>query len=279
VNRLRTSWEIVRSSWAVLRQDKELLVLPVLSFLATVVVMGTFAAGFVAFGGLDGITDEGSTPGPGWYLAFFVMYLVLAVVTIFFNAALVHAANERLEGGDPTLGSALGGAASRFGALLPWALISATVSVILRNIQERSGLLGRALVGLVGVAWSLVTFLVLPVIVIEGVSVTTALRRAAELFRRTWGEQMAGVIGIGLVAFLAILVGVPLPLVLGLSQTPVLVGIGIGLFAAWVAVVATVGAALSGIFQAALYRYAAAGDTPAGFSPDLMSRAFIPRRG
>lgn len=278
MNRLRTSWEIVRSSWAVLRHDKELLVLPVVSFVATVVVMGSFAVGFVAFGGLDEITEEGTTPSLGWYLALFVMYLVLAVITIFFNAALVHAANERLEGGDPTLGSALGGAASRFGALLPWALISATVSVFLRNMQERSGLVGRALVGLVGVAWSLVTFLVLPVIVIEGVSVTTALRRSAELFRRTWGEQMAGVIGIGLVAFLAILAGVPIPLLLGLTQVPFLVGIGIGLFAAWVAVVATVGAALSGIFQAALYRYAAAGSAPAGFSPELMSRAFVPRR-
>lgn len=252
--------------------------LPVVSFLATLVVMGTFAAGFVALGGLDDVTDETARISPAWYLALFAMYLVLAIVTIFFNAALIHAANERLDGGDPSLGSALSGAASRFGALVPWALISATVSVILRNIQERSGLLGRALVGVVGVAWSLVTFLVLPVIVIEGVSVTTALRRAAELFKRTWGEQMAGVIGIGLVTFLAVLAGVPVPLLLGLTQEPVLIGIGVGLFVAWVAVVATVGAALSGIFQAALYRYAAAGSAPAGFSPELMSRAFVPRR-
>lgn len=278
MNRLRTSWEIVRSSWTVLRQDKELLVLPVLSFAATVVVMGTFAAGFFALGGADRLTEEGANLGPGWYLATFAMYLALAIVTIFFNAALVYAANVRLGGGDPTLASAVRGAASRFGALVPWALISATVSVILRNIQERSGLLGRALVGVVGVAWSLVTFLVLPIIVIEGIGVTGAFKRASELFRRTWGEQIAGVIGIGLVTFLAILAGAPV-LLLGLTGVAALTGIGIGLFVVWVAVVATVGAALSGIFQAALYRYAATGTSTSAFSPDLMGRAFVPRRG
>jgi len=89
----------------------------------------------------------------------------------------------------------------------PWAILSATVSVVLRAVQERSGILGRIAVGLVGMARTLVTFLVLPIIVVEGTGVKDALSRSASAFKRTWGENVVGNAGIGLVGFLMILAG------------------------------------------------------------------------
>jgi hypothetical protein len=278
MGRIRASIEIVKASWAVLAHDRELLWLPVLSFLATAVTVALFAGGFLAVGGTDVVDGGRVQPTIGSYVLLFVMYLVLAIITVFFNAALVSAAHERLRGGDPSVESALAGATSRFGLLLPWALVSATVSTILKSLQERAGLLGRIVIGVVGIAWALVTFLVLPVIVVEGLSVGAAIKRSKDLFTRTWGEQVVGNAAIGLVSFLAILgfglVAVPLMFT---GVTAVLIA-AIVAWVVWAAIVSAVGAAMSGIFQTALYLYASTGEVPSGFSPVAIEAAFRPKR-
>jgi hypothetical protein len=278
MGRIRASIEIVKASWAVLQHDRELHWLPVLSFLSTAVTIALFAGGFIAFSGTDAIDGGRVQPSVGGYVLLFLLYLVLAIVTVFFNAALVSAAHERLAGGDPSVESALAGATSRFGLLLQWALVSATVSTILKSIQERAGILGRIVVGLVGIAWALVTFLVLPVIVIEGLSVGAAVKRSKELFVRTWGEQVVGNAAIGLGAFFAILgfgvVAVPL-MITGVTA---LVIAAVVTWVVWALVVSAVSAAMSGIFQTALYLYASTGSVPPGFSPVAIEAAFRPKR-
>src|SRR6056297_3607492 len=140
MGKLSRSWSLATSSWAVLRDDKELLALPAISAVASLVCVAPFFAGAFLTGSTASTGgDQGLQLGPLGYALMFVGYLVGAYVTIFFQAALIHAANERLQGGDPTLGSALAGAGERAGAILPWALLSATVSVVLRSLQERSG--------------------------------------------------------------------------------------------------------------------------------------------
>jgi hypothetical protein len=182
---LQRSWSIVKSSWAVLRQDRELVWLPVISFACTLVTLGlTF--GLAWAGGAD-LGSDRFHPGPLGSVVLFVGYVALAYITIFFNAALISAANERMSGGDPTVSSALAGARARAGRILPWAIVSATVSIVLRALSERSGTLGRFVVGLIGMAWSLVTFLVLPILVLEDVGVGAAITRSKDLFKRTWG--------------------------------------------------------------------------------------------
>jgi hypothetical protein len=208
-----------------------------------------------------------------------VSYFVLAYVTIFFNTALVWAANERLEGRDPSLGSSLAAARSRAGTILPWALVSATVSFVLRAIEERAGFIGRIVIGLIGVAWTLVTFLVLPIVVLEGESVGKAIKRSASMFKRTWGENVIGQGGIGLVAVLAILVAVPVVVVLVLSGITALVVLAIALGVVWFAVVAVVTSALGVVYQTALYRYASNGTVSAGFTQDQIAGAFAPKKG
>jgi hypothetical protein len=277
MGRIRASIEIVKASWAVLRQDKELLWLPVLSFFATAVTIALFAGGFLAVSHGDALSGDRVAPGPAGYVLLFLLYLALAIITIFFNAALVSAAHERLSGGDPTVESALAGATRRFGVLLPWALVSATVSTVLKSLQERAGLLGRLVVGLVGIAWALVTFLVLPIIVIEGLSVGAAIKRSKDLFVRTWGEQVVGNAAIGVVSFLAIVAFAPVGLLLVLSGASALVIAGIVAWVLWAAVVSVVGAAMSGIFQTALYLYASTGTVPSGFPEQAIAAAFRPK--
>jgi hypothetical protein len=267
---------LAKASWGVLRRDKELAVLPLISVLAWLVIAATFFAP-IALVANDASNGDSWTSNPVTWVLGFAGYVALSYVVIFFNAAIVCGADERLRGGDPTVGSALRGAMDRAGVLLPWAVLSATVSLILRAIEERSGLLGRIVAGLVGIAWSLVTFLVLPILVVERIGVVDAVKRSTELFKRTWGEQVVTNGGISIIGFVVLIAGalvtVPLFLIGGAAAF-----LGIVLLVAWFGIVISVMTTLSGIVQLALYRYAVDGAVPGFGDDDLLRNAFRPRR-
>lgn len=280
MGRIRNSIELFKASWAVIRQDRELLVLPVFSAIAALATIGLFAVPVLATVNFDAVSIEGASTveaSPLTYVLLFLAYVVLAFVGIFFNAALVHAANERMSGGDPTLSSALGGAASRLNRILPWAIVSATVSMIIRQIQERGGLLGGILGFLGGLAWAAVTFLVLPILVIENIGVVDAVKRSTGLLRNAWGEGLAGNAGLGIIGFIAM---IPFFIIGALGvfagSTAVLVP-ALAIAILGVVGVAIVMSALSIVYQTALYRFAT-GQPAVVFSQDLMQNAFQPKR-
>jgi hypothetical protein len=274
MNRLETSWELAKRSWAVLRSDKSLAWFPVLSFLASVVVLGAFA-GLVA---LTGVDRDGSSDSlaPIGYVFIVLAYVALAFVQTYFLAALVAGADARLRGGHSSVSTALEIANSRLHRLLPWALVSATVTMILRAIEERFGFVGTLVASLVGLAWNLVTFLTVPILVLEDLGVGAALRRSKDLFKKTWGENVVGQAGLGIVGFLAMLPGL---LVVGIGAA--LGTFGLVVFGAigvvWIVVAATVVAALSGIYRTALFHYASTGQVPADFAGVDFQGTFRPR--
>ena len=279
MSRIRNSLALARSSWAVLKADKELVLLPVISGIASLIVASSFILPIIlADSAYIGGATIGSIGGAPIGLLL-LMYFVLAYITIFFNAALISAANERLEGGDPTIGSAIRGAARRAGKILPWALLSAVVSVILRAIEERVGFVGKIVIALVGMAWTVVTFLVLPIIVVEGVGTGKALKKSGSLLRNTWGENLAGHAGLGIVGFLLILPSIVLVAAGIASVGTGAGGVAIGLGVLWGIIVMVVMAALTGIYQTALYHFAVSGHVPSGyFDNTVMQSAFQTRR-
>jgi len=269
MGRIRNSIELAKSSWQVLKSDKELLALPVISGIASIIAATTFIIPLLAT-----TYRESETIGATTYALLFVMYVVLAYITIFFNAALVSAAHERLCGGDPTIGSAIRGAASRAGKILPWAIVSATVSIILRAIEKRVGFLGRIVAAFAGMAWTVVTFLVLPIIVIEDMSVKDAIKKSGNLFKHTWGENLAAQVGFGLIGFIAILPAIAI-FFLAVSAGGGALVAGIVVAVVWTIAVSVVIAALSVIFQTALYHFAVEGQVPSGyFGQSMMQSAF-----
>lgn len=271
MGRIRNSIELAKSSMEVLKADKELLLLPIISGLASIVTAATFLVPLVAAGALSADTVS--------YVVLFLMYVALAYVTIFFNAALVSATHERLEGGDPTLGSAIAGARKHARRILPWAIVSATVSIILRAIEERAGFVGQIVAGFAGMAWAVVTFLVLPVMVIEGVGVVDGVKKSGDMFKRTWGENLAAQIGFGLLGFLALIPAIALIFAAAaVSGGAVIAAIVIA--GLWMIGVAVVLSAMSVVFQTALYHFAVDGSVPSGyFSNDTMRSAFATKRG
>ena len=277
MGRIRKTWELAKDSWAILKGDKELVALPVMSAVTMLVVAAVFGGLVLLVGdGLSGNSSEDFDPGPFGYLLIAIAYFAVAFVGVFFNAALVAGAYQRLTGGNPTLGSALGGAFARVHRLLGWALIAATVGLILQAIEDR---LGPLISNLVGAAWRVVTFLVIPVLVVEDLGAIKGLKRGAGLFKRTWGENVAAYVGFGLLGFVAALPGVIVAALLVVTGVDALVIVGVAVGVIWLLAAAAVVAALSGIFQAALYAYAVDGEVPTGFSQEALAGSFGPRRG
>ena len=277
--RFSRSWALLKASADVLRQDKELMVFPLVSTIAAILVLGSFIAPIFAFGWLDQL-EEG-TANVVVYAWLFAFYLVQYFVIFFFNTALVGAAMIRLRGGDPTVADGFRIAFSKIVPILGYAAIAATVGVILRAIEERLGFVGKWIAGLFGAAWTVATFLVVPVLVVENVGPIDAVKKSVELLKKTWGENIIGNAGVGLAFFLlyvllALASGAAVVLATKLGQ-PTLVFVVGGLAIACFVVLVLVHAALSGIYAAALYRYAAEGDAGGAFQAKTLGEAFRPK--
>lgn len=156
-------------------------------------------------------------------------------------------------------------------------MVSATVSVVLRAVQERSRIIGRIVVGLVGMTWTVVTFMVLPVIVFEGVGVGPAIKRSTQILRGTWGENLIVNGGIGLLGLLAALPATLVMVAAVATGSAPVVALGMAAGVAWLIVVACVCSALAGVFQVALYRFATSGVTPPHFQGVDLAHAFTTR--
>jgi len=278
--RFSNSFALMKASANVLKLDKELMVFPLMSGIATVLVAASFIAPLVWVGGPRMFPDGGPV-GYAGYVYGFLFYLVQYTVIFFFNAALVGAALIRLDGGDPTVSDGLAIASKRMGSILGYAAIAATVGMILRAIQERSGILGKIVAGLFGMAWTLTTYLTVPILVTKDVGPIDAIKESAQIFRRTWGEQVIGNFGMGwavtliALAWTALNVGVIAGMAsLGMGMSILLAA---GIMVAGYILLALFASALNGIYTAALYRYAMTGETGV-FAPQIMGNAFRPKK-
>lgn len=269
------SWDLVKASASVLRSDKELMLFPVISGIVTLVVLATFLLPAYALRIFaDGFGVGGAVFG-------FVFYFVQYSVMIFFNCALVGAAMIRLDGGDPTLGDGFRAARARIGSILGYAAIAATVGVLLQGLKQKDNFLVRLMGSALGAAWTLATFLVVPVLVSRNIGPIDALKESVSLLKRTWGENAVGQVGIG-AAFGLITAGVAIAgfgLAFLAAQVSTALAITVGVLAVLaVLLVAVYQAALSGIYSAALYRYAVSHETPDAFRGTDLARAFLPKR-
>ena len=279
------SWQLFKLCLHVLSVDKELIFFPIFSTIGVVIVTLTFFGVTFGIGSFDRLETGAFTAVD--LVAVFAFYVVSYFIVIFFNSALVFAAHERLEGGDPNIRSGLAGASSRIVTIFFWAVIAATVGLILQILSSQArerggiiGIIGQIVVAIIGAAWSLITFFVVPLIVIEHRGLFDSFKTSLSMLRRTWGEQVVGNFGLGLIqlgaTLVAVLIAVVLGLVLSLLGTAgIVLAIVIGVVL--VAGVSLVFATLSGIYKAALYNYAADGQVPALFTEDTIRGAFRPR--
>ncbi len=263
MGRIGTGWQLTKISLGVLRKDKELLVFPLLSGLALIAILASFIGGMFLTVGFEAAFGGSGT----WiFAALMVVYYFLSFfVGFFFNAAIIGAATIRLNGGNPTLSDGIRIARQNLGRIFLWAVFAATVAMILRAIQERLGIVGKILIGLVGVAWSLATYFVVPVLIYEKLGPWAAVKRSAHLFKATWGETLVGGFSMGAIFVLAGLAGILAPVLGFLVGGVVGLVVGILVLVVYWILLALVASAASSILVAALYRYATTGQVAEGF--------------
>ena len=279
-DRISRSWELVKASASVLVGDKELLLFPLISTGVLLIVIASFALPVIGLG-MFGMGGTRAHPSAAMYVVGFLFYFSHYFVIFFFNTALVGAAMMRLEGRGGTFGDGMRLATSKIGSIAAYSLIAATVGMVLKAIQERVGFIGRIVVGLLGVGWSIATYLVAPVLAARDVGPVEAIKESATLLKKTWGENLVGQAGIG-IAFGFISLGVvacAVVLVVLATLTHawplVIAAIAIGVLA--LAITALVHSALSGIYSAALYRFATTGEGTEAFDANTLKLAFAPK--
>ncbi len=268
MGRISRGWRLVRASWDVLKQERGLLILPIVSF-----VLIAAAGSGLWFAGWDGVAS-GREPTTGEYVQLAIFYFVASFIAVYFNAIVVGVATLRLRGEDPTLGDGVRLANSKLGKIAAWAAISATVGIILRSLEERFGFIASIAIRLVGAAWSVVTFFVVPVVLYEPVGVFPAIKRSAQIFKQRWGEQF---VGAGSIALIMFLVAVPF-VAIGAAITALAPPVGVAILVLAIGALISVSSVLSGIFNAALYRFATTGEASGAFAPEDLEASFRAKR-
>jgi hypothetical protein len=277
------SWELVKQSFAILRSDKQLMLFPVLSAISCLFITLLIGTGgtLLMMPAMASAAASGEqfhpNQSPVFLLGMFTLYVANYFVIVFFNVALVGVANSRLMGGTWTFRDGIELAWARKGTILQWALVAATVGMILRTIEERMGLIGRLVMRIIGFAWALACYFVVPVLAFEDLTPVQAVKRSSKLFKDTWGEKVVGGFSFSLVSMVLTLPGI------GIFVAAIILGgvkgglIGFAFFILYLMMLSVMMSAVQGIFNAALYRYACFKQVPPAFDAQLVTSAWTPK--
>ncbi len=268
------TFSLIRQSWRVLMQDRKLILFPIMGGIALLAVIAVFAGIAATTGSLDRLdTAAGGAEAEATPADLVLSGLLLVstyFVVMFFNAALIATAMERLRGRPATIGYGLSKASGHVPAILGWAIIAATVGLILNAIRDRTdNFLGQIAVAIAGGVWAYMTFFVVPVLIVEGLGPIAAIKRSGALLKGTWGNQVTANFSFSLI-YLGAAVVAFLPAALLFAVSPLL-GVLVGVL--FIALAVGTVQALEGIFKAALYDYAT-GSTPVGFEQADMRSAY-----
>ncbi len=248
-----------------------MMLFPIISGIVTILLFISFIIPIFFISGISTGT------GNFYYFILFIYYILSYFIVIFFNTGLITCANIRLNGGDPTFSDGFNNAKKHIGKIFAWALISATVGLILRMIADRSETIGKIVIAIIGMAWSLITFFVVPVMVFENIGVMESIKKSGYLFKKTWGENVIGQFSMGLIFFILGIIGL-IPLVLSfLAGSPVIIISAVVLVIIYWVVLGIISSSLDGIFVTALYNYANTGKIPSVYSPEVLTNAFRPK--
>lgn len=274
MGRIGNAWRIAKASWAVLAKDRELAVIPVVAGVGSLFAFAALAGpGYLLLGGSDAV----ETSNVALWLVVAAATVAATWVSAIGQAAVVAGAGQRMDGSDPTLTTAYATARTRIGRLLGWAALATVVSMVLDQIEQRLGVLGRVVSWIGGVAFAVMSFLALPVIVFEDVGAIEAFKRSSRMLKGTWGEQVTFSFGLGLLGFVAALPAVVVGVGLAATGILPLVVLGVAAAVVWVVLVVAITSALSAVFKTALYRWAKGLPVDPAFDADELSGAFRAR--
>lgn len=286
IGRFKASWLLFKESFRFLRQDSEMIWLPLIATILNLFLFGLIFLGVVVVfmvGGDRFLNAEGE---PSEWLAYaflFFCYVAGAFTLALSQAGIAHIVYTRVKNGDATLGEGLKTAFSHSGSLFVWSLITSTVGLVLGIISEKSKLLGKIVAALLGAAWRIMTYFVVPAMVIDKQSAFSSIGTSVSVFKRTWGETVVSNVSIGLV-FMVVHILVFLSFaglfVLGFAVSSMpLVFVFLALFIIWIVLASLVQSALNGVLKTLLYIYASENIVPENFNPELLDAMLVRQNG
>jgi len=259
-DRIKTGWTLTKDSIAVIRDYPKLLVFPLLAGISSIIFFVLLFLPLLVAGVIGGGLE---------YVVLFVLYFATTFVSTYFSAALVYASNEAFHGREPGIRDSMSAINGRLGPIAVWSVISATVSIVIRSLENSDNMLASILATLFAVGWSIMTFFIVPVIVFEEVSTTSMFKRSGQTFKETWGETLGAGFGISAIVMAIGLVLVAVAIGVSLVFATLLPALGLAVAIVFVPIALTVTYLLSqtiwGIAKTALYVYAREGVTPDQF--------------
>jgi hypothetical protein len=278
MGKIARTWSLMQMSWRILNEDKRILIYPLMSCLSCLAVAATF---FIPLVITHRWHPPATTAAPVQLIAYygflFLYYYCNYFVIVFFNAALVSYAAMRMNGDHPTIVDGFHAALARWPLIAGWALVAATVGFILKVIEDRSDKVGQIVAALLGGAWALMTFLVIPVLVVEQKNPFSALKESTLLLKRTWGERIMMNFSFSAVTLLLLIPAAGI-IVLGvMAHNLIVLAICVAAVVLYFILLALVQSALEAIFQTAIYYYARNNQVPAGFDESVLQNAIAQR--
>lgn len=278
---IKRSWNLTQESFKVLMQDKELMIFPVISAILTILVVASFLVPAALFwGAMDAALGLDDTAhNLIGMLVLFCVYFLSYLIILFFNVAILECARIRFDGGEPTMKDGWNAGMQNLGRIALWAALSGTIGVILAQLEEKLGsLIGGILRGLIGGAWTIITYFAVPVLIFEKTSPMDAIKKSGQIIKETWGEGLTMYVGFGAIQGLFVfLTFIPLigSIILSvmMSNFIILAIVGSLVILSWI-ILAVVFSALGQIFRAALYIYATTGSVPSSFTESNIKDAF-----
>ena len=275
--RLAFGWRMGMTSLGVVTRDKTLMLFPILSGISGLLLLAAFAIGVGPenFASKMELAEQTGEMPPQYYLLGFLLYFLLSFIAVYFNVALIAAAQQSINGKDTVLADGLRVANQHIGKVAGWALLSGTVGVLL-NMMESGGKFGRVVRAILGAAWAVITYFIVPVMIFENQSPTAAIGRSVGLMKSTWGENAGAQVGIGLVSFFG-LVLLGLACVAGSIMIPGAAIVLIPLMAIAIPVVILLTMAAKAVLAVGLYEFATNQGGGGAFKPEELKAAFAPR--
>ncbi len=298
IGRIRRGWRLTKSSWHILRLDKELTALPLISFVVAIVALIPF--GLILWQTTDIITSstraitveepiyQSSLESWQLFILGFLAYFVTTLVANIFGGAVIYGATQRFRGGDPTLKTSIDGALHKIRPLILFSLMMTTVGLFFQFLEDRLPFAGALAAWLFDAAWNIANMFAIPVIVLSesNVQPLQATKQSVQVIKKVWGESIVVNVGIGVIAVITYLLYMMIAVAasmlaygLGGSETisAPLIAVGtlsvIG-FVALILIFTTLGS----IAKAALYHYAMTGNAPGPFAKDLLRTSMTPKK-
>ncbi len=272
--KLSSGWSMGMSSLKVIRDNKQLVLFPIISGVVLIFLVASFVGvAYASFGTeYESVVEQSSVTD---YVIAFVYYLVSYFIIVFFNIGLVHCTRLYFQGEKVSFKEGINFSMKRLPVIFSWAVLSATVGIIIKAIQENSGSLGNIISGLIGVVWSIATFFVVPILAYENLGPIDALKRSASIMKNKWGESIGASFSFGILSLVGIIIiALPVGFIIGLINP--IAGIAAGFLI--VVLIQSIVSSAEMVFIASVYHQVVDEIELDDFDSDVLDDLFVKKR-